>query len=61
MAGALGYEIADTYYGPVIAGAFAVAERVRLQHQIWDKIRQDGEQLVGTLTRDELGIGAEGE
>ncbi len=61
MAGALGYEIADTYYGPVIAGAFAVAERVRLQHQIWDKIRQDGEQLVGSLTRGELGIGAEGE
>ncbi len=55
------YEIADTYYGPVIAGAFAVAERVRLQHRIWDKIRQDGEQLVGSLTRGELGIAAEGD
>ena len=49
-------EIADTYYGPVISGAFAVAEKVRLQHRIWGKIRQDGEQLVESLTRAELGI-----
>ena len=53
------HEIANTYYGPVIASAFSVADRVQLQHQIWDKIRRDGELLVGSLTRGELGIGSE--